>query len=63
MFFNWRNQPSVKKREEFKDITVDNASLKLNDIMTLVEDSKKSLDIFNKSFNTLDQAKSTFIFI
>ena len=46
----------IKKREEFKDITVDNASLKLNDIMTLVEDSKKSLDIFNKSFNTLDQA-------
>lgn len=46
----------IKKREEFKDITVDNASLKLNDILVLVEDSKKSLDIFNKSFNTLDQA-------
>ena len=46
----------IKKIDEFKDINIENAPLKLNDITLEVQDSKKSLEIFNKSFKTLNQA-------
>ena len=40
----------------FKDVTEENVDFKLNEIVSVTEDSKKSLDIFNKSFSTLNQA-------
>ena len=40
----------------FKDVTEENIDFKLNEIVSVTEDSKKSLDIFNKSFSTLNQA-------
>ena len=40
----------------FKNLNKDNASEKLNEVVALTEDSKKSLDIFNKSYATLNQA-------
>ena len=40
----------------FKNITMDNIDSKLNEVIGLTADSKKSLDIFNKSFSTLSQA-------
>lgn len=46
----------VRTKKEFLDINLDNADIKLSDIKLIVEDSKKSLDIFNKSFDTLNQA-------
>ncbi len=46
----------IRKNEELKDINLENAEIKLSDIKALVEDSKKSLDIFNKSFATLNEA-------
>lgn len=36
-----------------KDVTEDNVDTKLNDCIYNVEDSKKSLDIFNKAYSTL----------
>ena len=41
----------IKKKDEFKDINVENASLKLDDIVVEVQDSKKSLEIFFLSAN------------
>ena len=46
----------IKRNDDLKDISLENASAKLNDIINLVQDSKKSLDIFDKSFNTLNSA-------
>ena len=46
----------VKNVKEFKDINKENAEIKLTDIKLVVDDSKKSLDIFNKSFATLNAA-------
>ncbi len=40
----------------FKGITQDNIDSKLNEIISVTSESKKSLDIFNKSFATLSQA-------
>ena len=40
----------------FKNITLDNANEKLSDVTKEVEDSKKSLDIFNNSYTTLSTA-------
>lgn len=40
----------------FKDVTEENVDSKLNEMISVTEDSKKSLDIFNKSFSTLNQA-------
>lgn len=42
-----------KTLEFFKDVNENNVDERLNDIVYKVEDSKKSLDIFNKSFTTL----------
>ena len=42
--------------ELFNDITKENIDSKLNEVISVTSDSKKSLDIFNKSFNTLNQA-------
>ena len=39
----------------FKDVTGENVSSKLSEVSILTDESKKSLDIFNKSFATLDQ--------
>ena len=39
----------------FKDLDASNVSSRLDEIVQLTEESKKSLDIFNKSFATLDQ--------
>ncbi|MBR3162371.1 MAG: hypothetical protein IKF19_06550 [Bacilli bacterium] len=46
----------VKRVDAFKEINIENADLKLSDIKESVEDSKKSLDIFNRSFSTLNDA-------
>lgn len=46
----------IKTIPEFKDIDLQNVDSKLNDIIAQVEDSKKSLDIFDKSFATLNKA-------
>ena len=46
----------VKNVKEFKDINKENAEIKLTDVKLVVDDSKKSLDIFNKSFATLNAA-------
>ena len=40
----------------FKNITLDNVNEKLSDVTKEVEDSKKSLDIFNNSYTTLSTA-------
>lgn len=46
----------VSNVDLFKDVTEENIDFKLNEIVSVTEDSKKSLDIFNKSFSTLNQA-------
>lgn len=46
----------IKNIPEFKDITLDNIGEKLTNIVAEVNDSKKSLDIFDKSLATLNQA-------
>lgn len=46
----------IKNIKEFRDVSLENADSKLNDILIQVEDSKQSLDIFDKSFATLNQA-------
>ena len=59
--FNLRNeeilfnkfQNIVKTLDYFKDINKENIEEKLNNTMQSVEESKKSLDIFTKSFTTL----------
>ena len=40
----------------FKDVNVDNIDTKLNEVIAVTADSKKSLDIFYKSFSTLNDA-------
>ncbi|MEE3343367.1 MAG: hypothetical protein VZS44_04700 [Bacilli bacterium] len=49
----------VSKVEEFKGTNINNAESKLAEIEAVVEESKKSLDIFNKSYATLNQAGIT----
>lgn len=44
---------NILKTTDLKEINKDNIEEKLKDTMLAVEDSKKSLDIFNKSFATL----------
>lgn len=46
----------LKKIDIFKDINLENVESKLNDVISLVQDSKKSLDIFDKSYATLTNA-------
>ena len=46
----------IEKKEELKEINKENAETKLIDIKNVADDSKKSLDIFNKSFATLNDA-------
>ena len=46
----------IQKKEELKEIDKENAESKLIDIKSMADDSKKSLDIFNKSFATLNEA-------
>lgn len=46
----------LKNMEIFKDITEDNIEEKLSEATYKVEDSKKSLDIFTKSFTTLSSS-------
>lgn len=46
----------ITKVSELKDVNLSNIDSKLNDTISLVEDSKKSLEIFDKSFATLNQA-------
>ena len=43
----------VKNMDIFKEVTEENIDTKLNEAIYKVEDSKKSLDIFTKSFTTL----------
>jgi len=43
----------VKNMDIFKEVTEENIEIKLNEASYKVEDSKKSLDIFTKSFTTL----------
>ena len=43
----------IKPLEILKDITLDNIDSKLNNIISAVDESKKSLDIFTKSYITL----------
>lgn len=43
----------IKTQDQFKEITQDNIDEKLNEIINGVTDSKKSLDIFVKSYTTL----------
>ena len=44
---------SLKPLEQFKNITEENIDSKLNEVIFGVEESKKSLDIFMKSYTTL----------
>ncbi len=44
---------NILKSTTLKEINKDNIDVKLNEIIATTEDSKKSLDIFNKSFATL----------
>lgn len=44
---------AVKTLEIFNNLTIDNIDSKLNNVISNVEESKKSLDIFEKSYNTL----------
>lgn len=46
----------IKTIPEFKDITSDNLENKLSEVIINVDESKKSLDIFTKSFNALSGA-------
>ena len=46
----------VSNMDLFRGINSDNIDAKLNDVIAVTADSKKSLDIFNKSFSTLNQA-------
>jgi hypothetical protein len=46
----------IRNIPEFKEVTLENIEEKLSNIISEVEDSKKSLDIFNTSFTTLNQA-------
>ena len=43
----------IKPLASLKDITPDNIDAKLNEVISSVIESKKSLDIFNKSYTTL----------
>lgn len=43
----------IKNQTNMRDITESNIDSKLNDIISAVKESKKSLDIFEKSFTTL----------
>lgn len=43
----------IKQVSTLKNITVDNIDAKLNDVISRAEESKKSLDIFLKSYTTL----------
>lgn len=45
----------IKKIPEFENITLENVDSMLANITNLVEDSEKSLEIFDKSFATLNQ--------
>ena len=46
----------ISRNSDFKDIDVDNIDNVLADVNVKVTESKKSLDIFNKSFSTLEEA-------
>lgn len=58
---NGRNEEIIQNKfnnilrtvTSLKDVTEDNVDSKLNDVIYNVEDSKKSLDIFNKAYSTL----------
>ena len=54
LFVRYKN--IVSNMELFKDVTDENIDSKLGDVISVTADSKKSLDIFNKSFETLNQA-------
>ncbi len=62
--FNLRNEEIVLSKfqhiigslDYFKDINDENVSEKLNKVMSAVEETKKSLDIFMKSFSTLSKS-------
>lgn len=43
----------VKSLPQFKNVTIENIDEKINNIISNVEESKKSLDIFSKSYSTL----------
>lgn len=43
----------VKSLPQFKNVTIENIDEKINNIISNVEESKKSLDIFAKSYSTL----------
>lgn len=45
----------INSIDELKDINEDNIDSKLNDTISIVEESKKSLDIFVKSYTTLSE--------
>ena len=46
----------IKRNEEFKEINEENAEYKLSEIKKETEESKKSLEIFQNSYATLEQA-------
>lgn len=46
-------QNIIKPLESLKDVTLDNIDAKLNNVISNVEESQKSLDIFTKSYTTL----------
>ena len=43
----------IKHLGAFKDVTIENVDSKINNVISHVEESKKSLDIFTKSYSTL----------
>ena len=43
----------IKNLAPFKDVTIENVDSKINNVISVVEESKKSLDIFAKSYSTL----------
>ena len=50
----------IKNIPGFKDITIENIDEAINNIIFSVEESKKSLDIFSKSYNTLKGSGISF---
>ena len=46
----------IKRNEEFKEINEENAEYKLSEIKKETEENKKSLEIFQNSYATLEQA-------
>lgn len=46
----------IKSMSSFKNITIDNIDAELNNIISNTEESKKSLDIFLKSYTTLKES-------